>query len=46
MQTKEEDIAMVIHEEKCSNNSANLSAPAVGMYSTHLKEKEMLARVA
>lgn len=46
MQTKEEGIDTVILEEECSNNSANLVAPAVGMYSTHLKEKEMLAGVA
>lgn len=46
MQTKEEDGAPVIHEEKCSNNSANVSAPPVGKYNTHLKEKEMLTRIS
>lgn len=43
--TKGEDSATVIHEEKCSSNIANVSAPPVGMCNTHLKEKEMLARV-
>lgn len=30
MQAREEDSATIIHEVKCSSNSANVSAPAVG----------------
>lgn len=46
MQAKEQDSNAVIHEEKCSNNSVNVSASAVGMHNAHLKENEMPGRVS
>lgn len=32
MQAREEESATIIHEEKCSNNGADVSAPAVEMW--------------